>query len=267
MKNKNSHNFFSYLCRRIFLPDMDMEGKILERAHTVACFETDFNKIIRPEAFMDWAQELAQLHAEKLHFGYDDFISRDLAWVVTRFYARFINPPKWKDAVTLQTWHKGLERIMSIRDFRILDKDGNMAVAATSSWVIVNTRTRQFTREHFAIDKDESVCKENAVERSAEKVSMPRDEEPELAAEHIVSYSDIDMNGHTNNASYMRWAMDAVDREVSLNRCVSDFTINFNHESKAGECVSIYRVRKDNDFYIEGRIEDRTVFTTLIRFK
>lgn len=244
----------------------EMENKILERAHTVACFETDANKILRPEAFMDWAQEMAQLHAERLHFGYDDFISRKLAWVVTRFYARFINPPKWKDAVTLRTWHKGLERIMSIRDFQILDKDGNVAVAATSSWVIVNIETRQFTREHFAVDRDGSVCKENAVEHSAEKVVMPR-EGVELVAEHVVAYSDIDMNGHTNNASYMGWAMDAVGLDVSLEREVMDFTINFNHESKAGERVSIYRACCGNDYYIEGRIADKAVFTTLIRFK
>ena len=250
----------------MFLPSIGMEGKILERTHTVACFETDANKVIRPKAFMDWAQEMAQLHAEKLHFGYDDFISKNLAWVVTRFYARFVNPPKWKDTVTLQTWHKGLERVMSIRDFHIIDKDGAVAVAATSSWVIVNTQTRQFTRAHFAVDRDESVWKEDAVEHSAEKVTMPR-EGAELVARHKVSYSDIDVNGHTNNASYMGWAMDAVDEEISLNRQVLDFTINFNHESKAGECVSIYRARKDGDFYIEGKIDDRQVFAALIRFK
>ena len=245
---------------------MNMDNKILERTHTVACFETDANKVLRPKSFMDWAQEMAELHAEQLHFGYEDFISRNLVWVVTRFYARFVNPPKWRDVVTLRTWHKGLERIMSIRDFQIIDKDGNVAVAATSSWVIVNIETRQFTRAHFSIDNDGSVCKDSAVEHSAEKVAMPREGQVHVA-DHIVSYSDIDMNGHANNASYMGWAMDAIEREVALNREVLDFTINFNHESKPGDCVSIFRCENENGHYVEGRIGDKSVFVSLIRFK
>lgn len=249
-----------------------MSQKIYEDSHVVACYETDSNMLLKPKAFMDWAQEIAQLHAEQLHFGYDDFISQNLAWVVTRFYARFVDPPKWKDVVTLRTWHKGLQRIMSVRDFQVLDSEGNVKVAATSSWVILNLETRQFSRAHFSIDGSDSVCTDSAVEHSADKVVMPQGGtkgfgEVEHIGDHIVSYSDTDMNHHANNASYMGWAMDAVGYDITSERQVLDFTINFNHEAKAKEYVSIYRCCRDNEYYIEGRSEGKSIFVALIRFK
>lgn len=243
--------------------------KIFEKPYVVPCFDTDSKKQVKPKSFMDWAQEAAQLHAEQLHFGYDDFIGKNLAWVVTRFYARFVDPPKWKDVVTIRTWHKGLHRVVSVRDFQVLDSCGNVRIAATSSWVILDLATRQFSKAHFGIDNSDSVCLDNAVEHTADKVSMPQKgfSEVEHVSDHIVSYSDTDMNGHTNNASYMGWAMDAVGASVSMTRELLDFTVNFNHESKIDECVSIYRCYKDNEYYIEGKIEDKSVFTALIRFK
>ena len=78
------------------------------------------------------------------------------------------------------------------------------------------------------------------------------------------------MNGHTNNAMYMQWAMDAVDLEISTNRDVREMTINFNHETKAMDVVSIYKAIVENEtgrhVYIEGKVEDRSAFCVELVF-
>jgi hypothetical protein len=51
------------------------------------------------------------------------------------------------------------------------------------------------------------------------------------------------MLGHANNAMYMQWAMDAVDYDIASTMPVREFTINFNHETKPGDVVSIYKAR------------------------
>ena len=99
---------------------------------------------------------------------------------------------------------------------------------------------------------------------------MPKDADRTLVMQHVVSYSDIDMNGHTNNAMYMHWAMDAVDYEIASSRNVREMTINFNHETKAGECVSIYRaaIQKEDGLhvYVEGKVDGTSSFTVEIVF-
>ena len=99
---------------------------------------------------------------------------------------------------------------------------------------------------------------------------MPKDVEAEFVMDHVVAYSDVDTNGHTNNAMYMQWAMDAVEYDLASERTVKEFTINFNHETKPGDKVSIYRstVEKEDGLhvYIEGRLPDASSFVVEIVF-
>ena len=99
---------------------------------------------------------------------------------------------------------------------------------------------------------------------------MPKGVEPELVGQHAVSYSDIDTNGHTNNAMYMQWAMNAVGYETTSSKPVRTFTINFNHETKAGDTVDLYRVIQEAEdglhVFVEGRLGDVSSFCVEIIF-
>jgi medium-chain acyl-[acyl-carrier-protein] hydrolase len=99
---------------------------------------------------------------------------------------------------------------------------------------------------------------------------MPKEIEPEYVLEHLVAYSDIDTNAHANNAMYMQWAMDAVDYETASTMAVKEFTINFNHETKAGDRVALYRAEvRDGEtlrIYVEGKVGDVSAFTVEIIF-
>ena len=230
---------------------------------TIPCYDTDAFWRLKPASFMNFAQEAAGRHAVYLGFGYDDLIKSNTAWILSRVHVEFIDTPKWREDITLTTWHKGLNRLFFLRDFILTDGQGRERVKATTSWLVLNLQTRRLVRDPKLIE-DGTVCPDNVIETPADKVVMPKDVEPEFVMEHKVAYSDIDTNGHTNNAMYMQWAMDALDYELASSRPVKEFTINFNHETKAGETVSIYRtiVEKEDDLYVyvEGRMPDASSF-------
>ena len=119
----------------------------------VTCYDTDVAHFLKPGAFMDMAQEIAYVSADSLGFGYDDLQRFGTAWVLSRFEIHFLQMPRWKDAVELQTWHKGFEGPFYVRDFRLLGADGQPAVAATSSWLIIDTATRRLLRREHLADK------------------------------------------------------------------------------------------------------------------
>lgn len=237
--------------------------------HTIPCFDTDAAWRLKPASFMNMAQEAAGQHAVYLGFGYDDLIVNNTAWILSRVNVKFIDTPKWREDVTLTTWHKGLHRLFFLRDFIITDKEGRERVKATTSWLVLNLETRRLVRDPHLMDED-TVCTENILEQQAEKVMMPKDVEQEFVMEHVVAYSDVDTNAHTNNAMYMQWAMDAVDYETASSRPVKEFTINFNHETKAGDHVALYRATvQDKDalrIYIEGKTGDVSSFIVEIIF-
>ena len=218
---------------------------------------------------MDLAQEAAGLHAVELGFGYEDLIKNNTAWILSRVNIKFVDTPLWRDDVTLTTWHKGANRLFFLRDFIMIDKDGKERVKATTSWLVLNLETRRLVRDPMLMEEG-TVCTENVVETPADKVQMPKDVPAELVLEHVVAYSDVDMNNHTNNAMYMQWAMDAVDYETASTKAVKEVTINFNHETKSGDVVSIYRacVEKEDGFhvYVEGKVEETSSFCVEIIF-
>ena len=235
----------------------------LIQKHTIPCYQTDSKWRLKPASFMDLAQEAANTHAATLGFGYDDLIQSRTAWVLSRVNIHFLKSPLWRDEVTLTTWHKGLERLFFLRDFILTDKEGNECIKATTSWIVLNLDTRRLVRDPKLMDEG-TTCSDNALETPAAKVQMPKDKEAKFVMDHIVSYSDVDLLGHTNNAMYMHWAMDALDYSLTSDRPVRELTINFNHETKAGEKVEVYRseVEKEDGLHIfvEGKVENVSSF-------
>ena len=236
---------------------------------TIQCYETDAAWRLKPVSFMNFAQEAAGNHAVYLGFGYDDLIASNTAWILSRMHVVFTDTPKWKDELTLTTWHKGLNRLFFLRDFILTDKEGHERVKATTSWLVLDLATRRLVRDPELME-DGTVCTENVIETPADKVQMPKGIEAVHMMDHVVAYSDVDMNGHTNNAMYMQWAMDAVDYDLASSRPVREFTINFNHETKYGDVVSIYKTRLEEEdgvrVFIEGKFADQSAFCVEIVF-
>ncbi len=235
----------------------------------IPCYDTDVACRLKPTAFMNLAQDIAETSATTLGFGYNDLIKYNTAWILSRVHVVFTDTPKWKDEITFQTWHKGLDRLFYLRDFIMTDKEGRERVKATTSWLILDLETRRMVRNPEMNDLGK-VCAEHVIETPADKVRMPRGMEPELVRVHEVSYSDIDNNGHTNNAMYMQWSMNSVGYDITSSRPVKEFTINFNHETKVGDKVSIYRIIEERGdglhVFVEGRVDDVSSYIVEIIF-
>lgn len=243
-------------------------NKLTQHFH-IPCYFTDGAWRLKPASFMNLAQEAANQHASILGFGYDELIDSHTAWVISRMHIEFVDTPKWREQMTLQTWHKGLERLFFLRDFIMTDQEGNVRVKATSSWLVLNLDTRRLVRDPKLVDEG-GTCPEDVIEKPADKVVFPKEAEAVKVMEHVVAYSDVDMNGHTNNAMYMHWAMDAVDYDIASGRAVKEMTINFNHETKAHDVVAIYKAIIEDEtgrhVFIEGKVEDKSAFCVEIVF-
>lgn len=245
----------------------------------IPCYYTDASTNLKAAAFMDLAQEMAHHAADVLGFGYDDLQVHHTAWVLSRMNFKFINPPKWRDNVTLYTWHKGVEGLFFLRDFELRpsgDTDfadkSKVLVSCTTSWIVMDMQTRRLVRSEDALNMIpyETQCNDNAIETPCGKVVMPKDAEPEHIMDHIVTYSDMDVNGHTNNARYIVMAMDCVPYEESSTRIVKEVSIVFNKETKAGETIQLFRHRADSEeglsYIVEGKVDGRSCFCARIDF-
>lgn len=238
--------------------------------HTIACYEADANKIMRPTAMLDMMQEAANNNATSLGFGYDELIETNTAWVLSRIHLRFNRYPQWRDKVNLRTWHKGTAKLFYLRDFILSDSNGETLAVATSSWLIIDLNTRRLVRNSDLASNPEKCTKEDAIAEPAEKVVLPVDVEPELIRKHPVTWSEIDPNGHVNNVKYVVWAMDAVKLEDIKEKPLKELLINYDAEVMPGDIVKISRVRIENEegitYYITGRVDDKQNFSVKLVF-
>lgn len=245
---------------------VSQEGYKYRQDICIPCYQTNRNAVLRPASFMDMAQEIAYWAAQDLGFGYENLHVHHTAWVLTRMHVHFEKMLRWHDVASLYTWHKGANGLFYLRDFELKGPDGSLAVQATSSWVVIDERTRHFVRPE---DLPPSLVLDyqvgHAIEQESPKVVLPREAQPEAAGEHTVAYSDIDIIGHTNNVRYVVWAMDCLQPQVAL-QPMKDLYINFNKETTEGETVQLYRLQEGSTWYVEGRVDGKSCFVVKMEY-
>lgn len=220
---------------------------------------------------MNIAQEMANLDAVRLGFGYDRLLELNTIWVLSRMEVRFLRAPVWRETVEIDTWHKGKDGIFSLRDFLIRNENGTEnLVAATSSWLIIDLKTRRIQRPQLLFDNTTLTEKKDrhAIETPCAKIEGPDRKMLQPAGQKTVSYSDIDFNGHVNNAKYLEWAMDHLYPTQVSSHKVDRFRINFNNEAHLTDHIAMMATQTDPlTNYVEGMKEGKSIFRAEISFK
>lgn len=246
-----------------------MKKKYTEE-RVVSCYEADSNHNFRPTAMLDLMQEAAGRDASVLGFGYDEMISENTAWVLSRTRVCFHKCPKWRDSVVLKTWHKGANRIFYLRDFLLESPEGELLISATTSWLIIDLATRRMVRNTTLAENFDNSEMGDAIEEQAGKVMLPKGLEPELVHTHKVVWSDIDTNGHVNNVKYAVWALDAVDYDILKEKSLKEILINYDTEVMRDQTVELYRVMAQEEestvVYIVGKVEGKSCFSIKMNF-
>ena len=112
------------------------------RTYELLCESVDCNDRLRPNSFMSFAQDIADMDVERMGAGFRQLQPKGIAWILARMRFTISEPAVWKEKVLLQTWHRGTQGPFFIRDYVLLGEDGSTKVTGVSSWVILNTGDR-----------------------------------------------------------------------------------------------------------------------------
>ncbi|MCE1190152.1 MAG: thioesterase [Ignavibacteria bacterium] len=189
----------------------------------------------------------AWAHANQSDFSYDELKKEGNFWVLSRFYAEFDAMPVWNDVITLETWGKGVDRLFAVRDFEMFLPTGKQFARASSAWLILDRQTLKPQRpqglnqhSQFSTKREAVACRFDKVPEYAESVKV---------GEFIVRYSDIDLNRHVGSAAYLRWVVDCFPNQITLEKRIKSFEINYLAEGHLGDRIAIY-LAEDNDRFI-----------------
>ncbi len=235
----------------------------------VSCYMSDCHHLLRPESFLDLAQQMAVKAAQVQSFSDDALKAHDCAWILARMQTRFESKVRFDEKIHLDTWHRGLDGLYFIRDYQLKDSEGRVAVNSTSSWIVMNLESRRICRgeEVMSLIPSESQSSDKAIESPCPKIAFPKGAELKEIGTHRVNWSDVDYNGHANNVKYTVWALDNLPQDLVFGHFLKEVSINFNKEARQGDTVTLFHTESEGSHIVEGRCGDHQVFIEKLVFE
>ena len=224
---------------------------ILEYPLTIHSFQCDLTRKLSIPGLFGVFGEAAHHDATRRGWGYEALLNRNEAWVLIRIVVEINRMPSWEEQVVIKTWPKTMEGVVAIRDFQVKDQQGQILVAGTSVWSLVDLEKRRPLRMTSINPPPGPMSYPDAVVVKPEKISWPDD--LITCATIQAKYSAIDLNRHVNNARYIEWVVNEIPMEVLLSRRLQRVSLNFISEVKPGDVVEVkVPVRQVNNDHYSG---------------
>ena len=206
---------------------------VLTKELPITFYQVDHNSALKPSVLLNYFQGLATDSADSLGFGYDVIMEKKVCWFLIKYHIEFKKYPSNVKSLTFKTEPRGVDKLMALRDFEVLE-NGESIVKATSSWLLVDMDTRNLVSikevlpSMFPHEKREGDLK-------FEKIKLPENFNNKI--EFRVRYDDLDINQHVNNANYIVWALEALPFEFRSNHGIKSLDMYFKKEALYNETI------------------------------
>ena len=208
--------------------------EIHEINYTVRPYEAGYGKTLRPEALLNYLQDAAFEHSYRRGISLYHFVPRGLTWVLTRYHVKVDRYPAVGEKVTVRTWYPGAAKPYYLRDWELVGKDGESIGRGTSSWLILDMKTKKPAEDNGLLDGFPP-----HLVRSLEDDFAPLPELEKVDGESLfcVRLSDTDLNRHVNHVHYIQWALDSVPAETLEKNQVVGIEVGYRAEARFGDKV------------------------------
>ncbi len=225
-------------------------GKIGEYTYYIDANALDFNRRPTLSAITDLVLAAAGDDADRNGFGVRDLAPQNWTWVLSRFCMELERYPEAYDTLRVHTWVSEIGRMMTTRNFLVLNEKGERLGAAISNWAMLDMSSRR------AVDLSANLNYTWAVVDQPSPIEMPRRlaTPAAFASEmtHRVVYSDLDFNRHTNAIRYLELMVDMLPLEYHEGPHPRRLDVNFLHESRYGDLLTVGMCCDPLQFEVRG---------------
>ena len=193
---------------------------------------------LKAVSWFGFMQEIAADHAESLGFGYTGMTELGVFWVLARMRLKILRQPRVEETLKLETWPGSFRRLFAARHFRFTGENGDRVAVASSQWMILSLETQRPQRVEIVGDR----CPDTSdlpvhFEFDSRLAAVPKEGEAQLFP---VRFSMEDVNGHLNNAEYMRLAQDAAEQMLGHPMDFDELEVVYHSAVRAPETLKLY---------------------------
>ena len=200
----------------------------------------------------DFLQEIAWRHADSADFG-RNLMESNLMWVLSRLDIRVVKLPTWGEKIQAFTAGRGADKLFAFREFLVLDSNGEVLVSAMSSWLLLHSETKRPQRPEVVLPAH-LFDPTQKPDWQPEKIRIQGEE---IYQERLkVRYSDLDLNSHVNNTSYILW-VENILRENNFSP--NELLINYQAECILGDEVNLSLWKTEAGMLVHGLVGEKLV--------
>lgn len=232
--------------------------------------EVDRYGRLKPSAMLLYIQQTAGLHSDSYSLTYDALADRGIFWAVIRHKIEVNRLPLEHETITVETWPMPTTRAAYPRSTVAYDGQGNVLFRSICLWILMDLKNRSMLVPGKSGVNVEGILR-------GDELAPPKSLLPKAMKEQIsrqVVFSDLDRNGHMNNARYLDWTQDLLPSEHHKDHPIQELTMSYINEALEGQKLDLnYEQDEDGTLHVDihrskkdGEDYDR-IFAARIKYK
>ena len=226
----------------------------------------DHNLLVPVTEILRLAEIVAFNHADSIGLDHKTMQEKSNAfWVVSKIKVFLKDNITQNEKVTLKTWTATPSMIRCDR-FISIKSAGKVKAKIVSEWCCLDYTTRKIRKISSINYPNLEMADSSIIAPNYSNLKLDVDKN-DYCYTRVVRSTDIDVNLHTNNLKYNFMALDAFTIEELNGVDFKEYEIYFVNESHLGDNIDIYKRKYKNYYYVEGKVQDKTIFRVVVKFK
>lgn len=213
-----------------------MEQYSLER--TVPFPECDLKNLWKLSGILRQMQEIGALHLEALQMGFQKLWDEGYVFLLSKILLRIERRPAGGEELRVVTWPRPPKGAQFLRDISFYSRDGREILRAQTAWMLADPHSHRICRPSEYPYRIPYADMPYTDEAARMKCRAPEALRP--VGEREVRYSDLDTNGHVNNAVYGDILCDFLPFEEISSRELAVFKIHYAREARWGDRIRLF---------------------------
>jgi len=217
-------------------------GDIFEKKYALNYYDFDKNYKLKPTTMMNLLQDISTIHFESR----TDHLSREILnglWVIVEWQVTMDQMPEKIMTLTVKTEPIYFRKFIAYRRYEIEDELGVKIGSGISKWAYIDP----FTRRQANLPKilNEIFNVDEAAEKPERFEFDILEPSSFFESQRMSVFSDLDINKHVNNVTYIKWAIDTLGSAFLDSRTIKALKVTFKREVFEEEVVTVSTAKKE----------------------
>lgn len=212
--------------------------RVFTKEYEVTYRDTDARGECFLTSYMNFMADCGLSQDERYGFVIADMVKENHTWMLVDYEITIYKYAKYKEKLRAITYIEGMNKFYAVRHFKIYNEKDDLILEGKTLVILVDSKKRRplsIPDEHYsAYGVDE---KTPTIGRN--KLKLSKCKNVDYKKEFNVRYSDIDLNLHVGNVTYLGWILETIPFEIMTDYKIYSVKIKYQKELTYGDKVSV----------------------------